>query len=139
MTPSTSSSSCHVRLTSSDHYNRLCPSYRSSIRSLQALQAGSLPARGILLVSHFSSSTVPPQYLAVLTIIEHSFPRTAYLRNLRHKSALCDRHMEPITGKWYRCVYCAKDLCAECEAIDEHDMTHCFMVFKAPVDIGLFR
>ncbi|EIM86861.1 uncharacterized protein STEHIDRAFT_97694 [Stereum hirsutum FP-91666 SS1] len=64
---------------------------------------------------------------------------SAYLRDLRHKSALCDRHMEPIVGKWYRCVYCAKDLCGDCESIDEHDMTHCFMVFKAPVDIGLFK
>ncbi|THH16959.1 hypothetical protein EW146_g3752 [Bondarzewia mesenterica] len=64
---------------------------------------------------------------------------TAYLKDLLHKSALCDRHLTPIVGKWYRCAYCAKDLCADCEEIDEHDFTHVFIVFKAPVDMQLFK
>ncbi|KAI0272304.1 hypothetical protein BC834DRAFT_817427 [Gloeopeniophorella convolvens] len=63
----------------------------------------------------------------------------AYLRDLTHAFALCDRHMERIVGKWYRCAFCAKDLCAHCEALDSHDDTHVFLVFKAPVDMQAFR
>jgi len=47
--------------------------------------------------------------------------------------------MVAIIGRWYRCVYCPKDLCAECEPHDTHDPTHPFLVFKAPVDIALFK
>ncbi|KAG1723846.1 uncharacterized protein EDB91DRAFT_1008814, partial [Suillus paluster] len=50
-----------------------------------------------------------------------------------HSTALCDRCMERIQGAWYRCAYCAKDLCGECESLDTHDETHIFVVFKAPV------
>ena len=64
---------------------------------------------------------------------------TAYLRNLTHAFALCDRHMRRIVGKWYRCVFCAKDLCTDCEEFDTHDSTHAFLVFKAPVDMQAFR
>lgn len=63
----------------------------------------------------------------------------AYLRDLTHSFALCDRHMIRIVGKWYRCAFCAKDLCAECEALDSHDNTHVFLVFKAPVDMQAFQ
>jgi len=63
----------------------------------------------------------------------------AYLRDLMHAFALCDRHMMRIVGKWYRCTFCAKDLCADCEAIDTHDNSHVFLVFKAPVDMRAFR
>jgi len=63
----------------------------------------------------------------------------AYLRELTHSFALCDRHMIRIVGKWYRCAFCAKDLCADCEALDTHDNTHVFLVFKAPVDMQAFR
>ncbi|KAH9977511.1 hypothetical protein BJV74DRAFT_888403 [Russula compacta] len=66
-------------------------------------------------------------------------PTVPYLRDLTHDFALCDRHMMRIVGKWYRCAYCAKDLCADCEAIDTHDGTHVFLVFKAPVDMQAFR
>ncbi|TFY72282.1 hypothetical protein EVG20_g714 [Dentipellis fragilis] len=63
-----------------------------------------------------------------------------YLKTLRHPRAFCDRHMEPIFGKWLRCLYCAegKDLCTKCEAIDSHDNTHIFLEFKAPVDMQSF-
>jgi hypothetical protein len=63
----------------------------------------------------------------------------AYLRDLKHTFALCDRDMLRIVGKWYRCAFCAKDLCADCERLDTHDYTHAFLVFKAPVDMQAFR
>ncbi|KAF8493233.1 hypothetical protein F5888DRAFT_1806331 [Russula emetica] len=63
----------------------------------------------------------------------------AYLRGLTHTFALCDRHMHRIVGKWYRCAFCAKDLCADCEGLDTHDNTHIFLVFKAPVDMHKFQ
>ncbi|KAH9072357.1 hypothetical protein EDB83DRAFT_219235 [Lactarius deliciosus] len=63
----------------------------------------------------------------------------AYLRDLTHAFARCDRHMQRIVGKWYRCAYCAKDLCADCEVFDTHDSTHVFLVIKAPVDMKASR
>ncbi|KAI9464416.1 hypothetical protein BJY52DRAFT_1397082 [Lactarius psammicola] len=63
----------------------------------------------------------------------------SYLRDLTHAFALCDRHMRRIVGKWYRCAFCAKDLCADCEVFDTHDSSHLFLVFKAPVDMQAFR
>ncbi|KAF9245358.1 hypothetical protein BU15DRAFT_85673 [Melanogaster broomeanus] len=62
-----------------------------------------------------------------------------YLSFLVHSTALCDRCMERIRGAWFRCAYCAKDLCGDCEALDTHDETHVFVVFKAPVDMPQFR
>ncbi|EJD47432.1 hypothetical protein AURDEDRAFT_144484 [Auricularia subglabra TFB-10046 SS5] len=62
-----------------------------------------------------------------------------YLRTVRHPMSLCDWCMERIEGKWYRCAYCGKDLCASCEAIDSHDESHVFIVFKATVDMTQFR
>ncbi|EIW79145.1 hypothetical protein CONPUDRAFT_145278 [Coniophora puteana RWD-64-598 SS2] len=62
-----------------------------------------------------------------------------YLNFLIHSTAWCDRCMEPIHGAWYRCAYCAKDLCGDCQALDTHDTSHVFVVFKAPVDIAPFR
>ncbi|KAI0319978.1 hypothetical protein OF83DRAFT_1107303 [Amylostereum chailletii] len=63
----------------------------------------------------------------------------AYLKDLTFSFALCDRHLEPINGRWYRCAYCTKVLCADCQALDTHDDTHAFLVFKAPVDLQQFR
>ncbi|EJD41223.1 hypothetical protein AURDEDRAFT_115589 [Auricularia subglabra TFB-10046 SS5] len=63
----------------------------------------------------------------------------AYLLTLRHPTALCDWCMERIRGKWYRCAYCPKDLCADCEAIDSHDDSHLFVVFKSSVDMTQLR
>ncbi|EJD47434.1 kinase-like protein [Auricularia subglabra TFB-10046 SS5] len=63
----------------------------------------------------------------------------AYLSTVLHEMALCDRCMQRIVGKWYRCAYCGKDLCDACEAIDDHDDTHLFVVFKAVLDIAQFR
>ncbi|KAK7685725.1 hypothetical protein QCA50_011070 [Cerrena zonata] len=62
-----------------------------------------------------------------------------YLANLFHGSALCDRCMQRISGEWFRCVYCAKDLCDVCQSMDTHDSTHFFMVFKSEVDMNHFR
>ncbi|CAL1714191.1 unnamed protein product [Somion occarium] len=62
-----------------------------------------------------------------------------YLQSLYHPSALCDRCMQRITGEWFRCVYCAKDLCDNCESMDTHDDSHFFMVFKSEVDMQRFR
>ena len=56
-----------------------------------------------------------------------------YLSFLVHPAALCDRCLDRIHGAWFRCAYCAKDLCGVCEALDTHDETHLFVVFKAPV------
>ncbi|SRR6266404_2218515 len=66
---------------------------------------------------------------------------TAYLGDLTHAFACCDGHVvkQNIVGKWYRCTFCPKDLCADCEAFDTHDSTHAFLVFKAPVDKRAFK
>jgi len=59
-----------------------------------------------------------------------------YLKSLLHSAALCDRCMTRIQGEWFRCAYCPKDLCDACEALDEHDDSHVFFIFKAPVDMN---
>jgi len=64
---------------------------------------------------------------------------TEYLKSLHHPSSLCDICMERITGEWYRCVYCAKDLCCDHERIDAHDRNHLFIVFKSLVDLPQYR
>ncbi|EIN09598.1 hypothetical protein PUNSTDRAFT_86034 [Punctularia strigosozonata HHB-11173 SS5] len=71
-------------------------------------------------------------------VINHSNPKL-YLRSIVHNAALCDRCMTHIQGEWFRCAYCAKDLCDACEALDTHDDTHVFIVFKAPVDMQQLR
>lgn len=63
----------------------------------------------------------------------------AYLKTLHHTAALCDNCMERISGEWFRCVYCAKDYCDVCENLNVHDPLHFFYVFKAPVDMQIFR
>ena len=57
----------------------------------------------------------------------------AYLADLTHNSAVCDRCMTRIQGEWFRCVYCGMDLCDSCETLDSHANAHFFMVFKALV------
>ncbi|KZS94656.1 hypothetical protein SISNIDRAFT_549192 [Sistotremastrum niveocremeum HHB9708] len=64
---------------------------------------------------------------------------TEYLQELYHPNALCDRCMDPIRGLWHRCVYCAKDLCEDCEALDTHNATHFSIVFKSLVDMAQYR
>ena len=61
-----------------------------------------------------------------------------YLQGLLHPSAVCDRCMQRITGEWFRCVYCAIDLCDNCEAVDTHNYKHFFMVFKSTVSVVCF-
>jgi len=63
----------------------------------------------------------------------------AYLSNLVHSSALCDRCMTPIEGEWFRCCYCSRDLCDACEAVDTHNDTHVFIVLKSVVDMQSFK
>ncbi|KAH0582797.1 hypothetical protein H2248_010706 [Termitomyces sp. 'cryptogamus'] len=63
----------------------------------------------------------------------------AYLNNLKHASSLCDRCIKVIVGAWFRCAYCARDLCDTCEAVDTHNDTHVFLVFKSLVDVKILR
>jgi len=63
----------------------------------------------------------------------------AYLKSLVHPAALCDRCLDCIHGVWFRCAYCGIDLCDTCEAVDTHDDTHVFMVFKSTIDMQLFK
>lgn len=69
----------------------------------------------------------------VHVVVSHTF--AAYLKDLLHSTAVCDRCMTCIQGAWFRCAYCGKDLCDACEELDNHNDTHLFMVFKAPVDM----
>lgn len=62
--------------------------------------------------------------------------RPAYLNSLKHTSALCDRCMTSIVGEWFRCAYCARDLCDSCQEVDTHNDTHVFIVFKSIVCIS---
>lgn len=48
---------------------------------------------------------------------------------------ICDLCMSPIMGAWFRCAYCAKDLCEVCEHMDTHDKTHVFFVLKSSVQL----
>ncbi|EJD47428.1 hypothetical protein AURDEDRAFT_163643 [Auricularia subglabra TFB-10046 SS5] len=59
----------------------------------------------------------------------------AYLLAVQHPATLCDGCAQRICGKWYRCVFCPTDLCADCEAVDSHDNSHLFVVFKSSVEI----
>ncbi|KAF9054481.1 hypothetical protein BJ165DRAFT_1382128 [Panaeolus papilionaceus] len=54
-----------------------------------------------------------------------------YLRHLIHSSAVCDRCMTCIQGEWFRCCYCARDLCEDCQEVDTHNDKHIFLVFKS--------
>ncbi|KAJ7735656.1 hypothetical protein DFH07DRAFT_843521 [Mycena maculata] len=62
-----------------------------------------------------------------------------YLCSLEHSAAVCDRCMEGIQGAWFRCAYCAMDLCDACEAVDTHNDAHIFMAFKSPVDMQALK
>ena len=44
-----------------------------------------------------------------------------------------------IVGEWFHCAYCPKDLCDSCAEVDTHDNTHLFVVFKADVNMQIFR
>ena len=79
---------------------------------------------------------------------------TGYLKHVLHKETLCDIHSDQIRGVWLRCAHCAAgfDICQDAEQIADHDPTHgqwhtrfrmqlmiVFVVFKARVDMGVFR
>ncbi|KAI0738590.1 hypothetical protein C8Q80DRAFT_1222448 [Daedaleopsis nitida] len=66
-------------------------------------------------------------------------PAGEYLRTLTHNFAVCDRCMQHISGEWFHCAYCPKDLCDSCAEVDTHDNTHLFVVFKSEVNMGIFR
>ncbi|KAG8986572.1 hypothetical protein FRB93_005234 [Tulasnella sp. JGI-2019a] len=52
---------------------------------------------------------------------------------LVHEATLCDHCMTQIKGVWYRCAYCAADLCHIHE--ETHDVDHCCLAFKRKVDL----
>ncbi|KAL1696785.1 hypothetical protein GGG16DRAFT_85260 [Schizophyllum commune] len=81
----------------------------------------------------YKSESGPPA-----SLVSGKDPR-AYLRHLVHSSAVCDRCVRPIQGEWFRCAYCAKDLCDACHDVDTHNDAHVFLVFKAAVDMQAFR
>ena len=56
-----------------------------------------------------------------------------YLKYLQHATALCDRCMTRLSGLWFRCAYCAMDLCETCQEVDTHNDNHAFIVFKSLV------
>ncbi|KAM5536597.1 hypothetical protein V8D89_009692 [Ganoderma adspersum] len=62
-----------------------------------------------------------------------------YLQTLTHAFAVCDRCMSHISGEWFHCAYCPKDLCDSCAEVDTHDNTHLFVVFKSDVNMQIFR
>ncbi|ETW79011.1 hypothetical protein HETIRDRAFT_147377 [Heterobasidion irregulare TC 32-1] len=62
----------------------------------------------------------------------------SHLQSVRHDYVLCDRHGRSIVGKWFHCVDCRRDLCAECEDLAEHDSSHVSIVFKSAVDTKVF-
>ncbi len=47
--------------------------------------------------------------------------------------------MSHISGEWFHCAYCPKDLCDSCAEVDTHDNTHLFVVFKSDVNMQIFR
>ncbi|TIA70222.1 hypothetical protein E3P91_03199 [Wallemia ichthyophaga] len=63
-----------------------------------------------------------------------------YLSTIRHDKVVCDRCMEPVMGKWFRCVNLAGsyDLCSSCEPSDSHKGEHIYLVMKSIVDMDLF-
>ncbi|KAH9930304.1 uncharacterized protein B0H18DRAFT_1116990 [Fomitopsis serialis] len=63
----------------------------------------------------------------------------AYLNNLLHPTALCDRCMTRPAGVWFRCAYCAMDLCETCQEMDTHNDNHVFIMFKSLIDISLLK
>ncbi|ORX38912.1 hypothetical protein BD324DRAFT_617855 [Kockovaella imperatae] len=65
----------------------------------------------------------------------------AYLKHVVHRETLCDIHSDQIRGAWFRCAHCPAgfDVCEEAAQEDHHDSTHVFVVFKAKVDMGVFR
>ncbi|TFK26189.1 hypothetical protein FA15DRAFT_637969 [Coprinopsis marcescibilis] len=71
-------------------------------------------------------------------LIRGEDPR-AYLRNLIHKIALCDRCMDRIVGEWFRCANCSIDLCEHCESVDTHAEAHVFVVIKSTIDLQAFK
>lgn len=78
----------------------------------------------------------PARCFDIFSINTHSI---AYLKQLKHESAICDRCMDRIQGEWFHCVYCPSDLCETCEALDTHNDTHFFVVFKSNIDMNIFK
>lgn len=62
-----------------------------------------------------------------------------YLKDVYHSLVLCDRCMKHIEGEWFRCAYCAKDLCDQCESVDTHAQDHLFVVFKSQIGLDTFQ
>jgi hypothetical protein len=76
---------------------------------------------------------------ALSSITTNTHILIAYLQTIVHRVALCDRCIQRIVGEWFHCAYCAKDLCDSCEAMDSHDASHLFVVFKSVVDMSILK
>ncbi|KAI0940921.1 hypothetical protein AcV7_003165 [Taiwanofungus camphoratus] len=63
----------------------------------------------------------------------------AYLKSVFHTAAVCDLCMMRIQGEWFRCAYCATDLCEVCEGMETHNDKHAFVVFKSPIDMNILK
>jgi len=50
---------------------------------------------------------------------------------------MCDLCSNRIVGEWFRCIYCAKDYCDDCESLGGHNPTHVFAIFKSRVGLCL--
>lgn len=77
-----------------------------------------------------------PSYSVKLSVDTHFIE---YLKYLKHGNAVCDRCVDRIQGKWFRCAYCPKDLCETCEALDTHNDTHFFVVFKSDINMNVLK
>ncbi|PVF94534.1 hypothetical protein CPB86DRAFT_808508 [Serendipita vermifera] len=88
---------------------------------------------------------LPPLYILAAgeslepTPLSQKLDPRAYLQTIVHRVALCDRCIQRIVGEWFHCAYCAKDLCDSCEAMDSHDPSHLFVVFKSVVDMSILK
>lgn len=86
--------------------------------------------------------TLPPLYILPAgpppNVPQLNDPKV-YLASLYHSAAICDRCMTCIEGAWFRCCYCPRDLCWDCQEVDTHDDTHIFLVFKSLVDMQVFK
>jgi hypothetical protein len=62
-----------------------------------------------------------------------------YLKDVLHPAVACQACQQQIRGEWYWCAHCALDLCAAHEAVDTHDESHVFVLFKSVVKMSTFR
>ncbi|TEB36518.1 hypothetical protein FA13DRAFT_1726881 [Coprinellus micaceus] len=137
--------SCHQRIIGTRYQCCQCPSYPSAYNLCTRCEARSwavhdpmhiffkLPTQ----VNHVIESRqpfFPPLYEVPAGPMPGRYPLNndprEYLRELVHRSVLCDRCMNKIEGEWFHCACCPIDLCDQCESVDTHAPEHAFVVFK---------